>query len=290
MSNAYFVSSYASGLRSDQVTRFKSTKKERAKIGKGLTNEKNSPWVGKAMRKGHLHSNPYSCGLSVAAVGLGDVAFSGLPIWGSCSLGPDYRVHLLFRVHNMYNKGLAVSLFSKGLRTVKSITPKCRLGFSRVLNEALDKVICKPDDIACRVSLLEESITNAIQSWGVPGGSVQLVRETLAESASPILDLDEEDFDLNEQNLKQCKRKIYDSHYTAVVRVLSSSGVASYNDATLQELKAKHPFKSAPSFPNTPIDHCYPIFLIHTQLINTPINKLLEPKQEKKIWKIERCY
>nr|GEU74223.1 mitochondrial-processing peptidase subunit alpha-like [Tanacetum cinerariifolium] len=50
MSSAYFVSSYASGQRPDQVTRFKSTKRERAKIVKGLTNGKNSPWVGKALR------------------------------------------------------------------------------------------------------------------------------------------------------------------------------------------------------------------------------------------------
>ncbi|GJV93233.1 hypothetical protein Tco_1541046 [Tanacetum coccineum] len=80
----------------------------------------------------------------------------------------------------------------------------------------------------------KESITNAIRSWGVPCGSWQLVRETLIESASPMLDLDEENLDLSEQNLKQCKRKICDSHYTAVVRVLSSSGVAPYNDAILQ--------------------------------------------------------
>nr|GFB40298.1 hypothetical protein [Tanacetum cinerariifolium] len=39
----------ALGPRSDQVTRFKSTKKERAKIDKGLTNGKNSPWVGKGV-------------------------------------------------------------------------------------------------------------------------------------------------------------------------------------------------------------------------------------------------
>ncbi|GJU90282.1 hypothetical protein Tco_1302705 [Tanacetum coccineum] len=100
----------------------------------------------------------------------------------------------------------------------------------------------------------EECITNAIRSWCVPGGSVQLVRETLAESVSPMLDLDDEDLDLTERNLKQCKRKIYDGHYTAVVRVLSSSGVAPYTDVTLQELKAKHPFKSAPSLPDTHID------------------------------------
>nr|GEV09528.1 hypothetical protein [Tanacetum cinerariifolium] len=171
--------------------------------------------------------------------------------------------------------------FQKGLRTVKYIPSKCRLGFSRVLKGAL-KVICKPNDFSCWVSLLvlplcllktfcprsnlecksankrqrhEECITNAICSWGVPGGSFQMVRETLAESTSPMLDLDEEDLDLCEQNLKQCKRKICDGHYTAAVRVLLSSGVALYNDATLQELKAKHPFKSAPSLPDIPIDH-----------------------------------
>ncbi|GJZ92244.1 hypothetical protein Tco_0664309, partial [Tanacetum coccineum] len=69
------------------------------------------------------------------------------------------------------------------------------------------------------------------------------------------LDLDEENLDLSERNLKQCKRKICDGHYTAAVRVLSSSGVALYNDATLQELKAKHPFKSALSLSDTSVDH-----------------------------------
>ncbi|GJX84311.1 hypothetical protein Tco_0335085 [Tanacetum coccineum] len=194
----------------------------------------------------------------------------------------DHVEGLVSLQHDGFTLSLLDSLFLKGLRTVKSIPPKCRLGFSRVLKGALDKVICKPNDIACGVSLLvlylcllktfcprsnleckcvdkrqrqEESITNAIQSWGVPGGSLQLVRETLAESASPMIDLDEEDFDLNERNLKQCKRKICDGHYTAAVRVLSSFGVAPYNDATLQELKAKHPFKSAPSLLDIPIDH-----------------------------------
>ncbi|GKD71342.1 hypothetical protein Tco_1325432, partial [Tanacetum coccineum] len=31
----------------------------------------------------------------------------------------------------------------------------------------------------------EESIINAIRSWGVPGGSLQLAKETLAEFAYP---------------------------------------------------------------------------------------------------------
>lgn len=60
---------------------------------------------------------------------------------------------------------------------------------------------------------------------------------------------------MGEHNVKQCKRKIGDGHYSAAVRVLSSSGVAPYNDITLEDLKAKNPFKSAPSLPDTPIDH-----------------------------------
>nr|GEZ24782.1 hypothetical protein [Tanacetum cinerariifolium] len=150
----------------------------------------------------------------------------------------------LLHDHDGFNLSLLDSLISKGLRTVKSIPPKCRLGFSRVLKGALNKVIYKSDDISC----WEESINNAIRSWGVPGGSLQLVRETLAKSASPMLGMDKEDLDLSERNLKQCNRKICDGHYTAAVRVLSSSGVAPYKDATLQELKAKHPFKIT-SFP-----------------------------------------
>ncbi|GKD90276.1 hypothetical protein Tco_1365783, partial [Tanacetum coccineum] len=72
-----------------------------------------------------------------------------------------------------------------------------------------------------------------------------------------MLDVDEEDLDLSERNLNQCKRKICDGHYTMALRVLSSFSVSPYNDATLQELKAKHPFKAASSLPDIPIDHHY---------------------------------
>ncbi|GKB56081.1 putative reverse transcriptase domain-containing protein, partial [Tanacetum coccineum] len=120
----------------------------------------------------------------------------------------------------------------------QSIPPKCRLGFSWVLNGALDK-----------------SIVNVIRSWSVPGGSLQLVRETLAEPSPAMLDVDDEHLDLGERNIKQCKRKICNDHYTAAVRVLSSSGVAPYSDATLEDLKTKHPLKHAPTLPATPIDH-----------------------------------
>ncbi|GKB98016.1 hypothetical protein Tco_0984153, partial [Tanacetum coccineum] len=98
-------------------------------------------------------------------------------------------------------------------------------------------------------------IVNAIRSWSVHGGSLQLVRETLAESSPVMLDVDDEHLDLGERNIKQFNRKICDCHYTAAVRVLSSSDVAPYNDATLDDLKTKHPFKHAPSLPAIPIDH-----------------------------------
>ncbi|GJU10781.1 hypothetical protein Tco_1133177 [Tanacetum coccineum] len=97
--------------------------------------------------------------------------------------------------------------------------------------------------------------SNVIRSWGIRGGSLQLVREALVEPSPSWSYIDEENLDLGERNVKHCKRKICDGHYTAAVRVLSSSGVAPYNDATLEDLKAKHPLKHASSFPHIPIDH-----------------------------------
>ncbi|GKB62567.1 hypothetical protein Tco_0918753 [Tanacetum coccineum] len=100
---------------------------------------------------------------------------------------------------------------------IRPQVPSCFEQLHHVLKGALNKVICKPDDMSC----WDEIIVNAIRSWNVPGGSLQLVREVLAESSPPLLDVDEEDLDLGERNIKQCKRKIYDGHYTAAVRVLS---------------------------------------------------------------------
>nr|GEZ60814.1 putative reverse transcriptase domain-containing protein [Tanacetum cinerariifolium] len=88
----------------------------------------------------------------------------------------------------------------------------------------------------------------------MPGGSLQLVMETLVEPSHSWSNIDEENLDLCECNVKQCK-KIYDGYYIAAVRVRSSSGVSPYNEATLEDLKTKQPFKPSPSLPHTPIDH-----------------------------------
>ncbi|GJR40673.1 putative reverse transcriptase domain-containing protein [Tanacetum coccineum] len=224
---------------------------------------------------------PPDCGDGIVRFVLYDLTKPSFP---SSSVPLDHVDVLGQNVHGGFTLTLLDHLLSKGLRTVKSIPPKCRLGFSRVLKGALDKVICTPDDISCWVSLLvlpicllktfrprsnlecksaskrqhqEECIASGIRSWGTPGGSLQLLRETLAEPTPLLSDIDisDGDHDLSKRNMKQCKRKICDGHYTAAVRVLSSSGVAPYNEATLDDLKTKHPFKSAPFLPHTPIDH-----------------------------------
>ncbi|GJY25966.1 hypothetical protein Tco_0400692, partial [Tanacetum coccineum] len=196
--------------------------------------------------KGSDFVSPPDCGDGVVRFVLYDLTKPHVP---SSSELLDHVDDLVQVPHGGFTLALLDSLFSKGLRTVKSIPPKCRLGFSRVLKEALDKVICTPDDISCWVSLLvlpicllktfrprsnlecksaikrqrqKESIVNAIRSWSLPGGSMQIMRDTLAESSPPLSEVDEEDIDLGERNIKQCKRKICDGHYTAAVRVLSS--------------------------------------------------------------------
>nr|GEX69560.1 putative reverse transcriptase domain-containing protein [Tanacetum cinerariifolium] len=57
------------------------------------------------------------------------------------------------------------------------------------------------------------------------------------------------------KNVKKCKRHIRNGYYTATIRILSSSGVAPYNDAILEDLNVKHPFKPTPSLPHIHIDH-----------------------------------
>ncbi|GKD60094.1 hypothetical protein Tco_1297603, partial [Tanacetum coccineum] len=129
-------------------------------------------------------------------------------------VGLNHVEDLLHDQHGGFTLALLDSLFSNGLRIVKSIPPS-----------------------------------------SVFGGSLHLVREVLAELPPPLLDVDEEDYDLGERNMKQCKRKIWDGHFTAAVKILSSSGVSPYNDATLEDLKSKHPLKPAPLLPHIPIDH-----------------------------------
>ena len=66
----------------------------------------------------------------------------------SASIQPALVDNLVLDEFGGFDLPLLDPLFSKRLRTVKTIPPKCRLGFSRVFKGALDKVICTPDDIS----------------------------------------------------------------------------------------------------------------------------------------------
>nr|GEY47173.1 ABC transporter A family member 9-like [Tanacetum cinerariifolium] len=71
-----------------------------------------------------------------------------------CSKKSDHVNDGVFDLHGSFTLALLDSLFSKGFRTVKSISPKCRLGFYRILKGSIDKMICKYNDISGWVSLL----------------------------------------------------------------------------------------------------------------------------------------
>nr|GEV01369.1 hypothetical protein [Tanacetum cinerariifolium] len=129
----------------------------------------------------------------------------------------------------------------------------CLSGFVVAVSDELVSSIIQVS--AIKHQRQEESIVNAIRSWGMSGGSLQLLRETLAESSPTFSNVDDDELDLGERNIKQCKRKICDGHYTATIRVLSSSGVAPYNEATLEDLKTKHHFQHTPSLPHIPTNH-----------------------------------
>ncbi|GKF76980.1 hypothetical protein Tco_0229450, partial [Tanacetum coccineum] len=100
-------------------------------------------------------------------------------------------------------------------------------GFTLALLDTLPLCLLKTfrprSNLECKSAIKrqrqEESIVNAIRSWGTPSGILLLLRETLAESSPTFLDDDDDDLDLGEQNIKQCKRNICDGHYTAAGRV-----------------------------------------------------------------------
>ncbi|GJU02522.1 hypothetical protein Tco_1112860 [Tanacetum coccineum] len=132
----------------------------------------------------------------------------------------------------------------------------------------LERDVTTSDDDELVVLDFEDDIENGVECliWlskkkmilvcsDLDGGSMQLLRETLAGSSPTLSDVDDEDLDLGERNIKKCKRKIFDGHYTASVRVLFSTGVALYSDATLEDLQTKHPFHHTPSLSHIPINH-----------------------------------
>nr|GEZ97617.1 hypothetical protein [Tanacetum cinerariifolium] len=170
-------------------------------------------------------------------------------------------------------------VFSKKLRTVKCIPPRLRLGFAKLFCSVLNNVLGSPGDISVWVQLLIlpccvlsafvptnraqrrsgerercqlEHISRAILRWRDPIERLGLVSGRLADltpSFSGVKKSDKHD----EANVIQCKRKLGDGHFTAAIKVLTSSGVAPSNPETLHELEAKHPHAPPLNLSSSPL-------------------------------------
>ncbi|GJR22593.1 hypothetical protein Tco_0971120 [Tanacetum coccineum] len=182
--------------------------------------------------------------------------------------GAVSQVHSLGVESICFDINLLSRVFSKKLRTVKCIPPRLRLGFAKLFCGALDNVLVNPGDLSVWVQLLIlpccvlstfvptnraqrrsgerercqfESISRAILRWKDPVDRLGLVSDRLAEltpSFSGVKKSNKHD----EANVVQCKRKLGDGHFTAAIKVLTSSGVAPSTPDTLHELEAKHPY------------------------------------------------
>ncbi|GJU78916.1 hypothetical protein Tco_1275986 [Tanacetum coccineum] len=105
-----------------------------------------------------------------------------------------------------------------------------------------------------RKSLQQSSILKSLAMWGKDDGITTLVKSILDGSALGSFGQGGGDF-LEEgatgnTNIKKCLRKVADGHFTAAIKVSSSSGVAPYCDDSIKALEAKHPYKPPPSIPS----------------------------------------
>jgi hypothetical protein len=176
-------------------------------------------------------------------------------------------------VEPTYDLALLDQVFAKKLRTVKCIPTRARLGFAKIFRRALDKVLACPGDLSAWVQLLIlppcvlttfvptnraqrrsgerercqlDGISRAILRWRDPVDRLGLVKDRLAEvppSAKGVTKLKDQDG----VNIGQCKRKLGDGHFTAAIKVLTSSGIAPSTLDTLLELEAKHPYAPQPT-------------------------------------------
>nr|GEU78545.1 hypothetical protein [Tanacetum cinerariifolium] len=135
---------------------------------------------------------------TINLVVLGEQPFHSLypPEVPSSSIKIDHVMDLVLDEHDGTLPPLD-NLLSKKLGTIKSIHPRHRLRFSRFSKGDLDK------KSAIRRQCQEESIANAIQSWGMSGGSLRLVREALAEPSPSWSNIDEGNLDLGDRNVKK---------------------------------------------------------------------------------------
>ncbi|KAJ0549002.1 hypothetical protein HanIR_Chr08g0390151 [Helianthus annuus] len=186
-------------------------------------------------------------------------------------------------------------VFSLPIQTVKSIPPSCRLMFAQVLTGALRKVVVSPGSVdnwvqllllpRCtlrvvrpssrqerrsgnRKSLQCNNILHALTIWKDGSGFDELVSsllDSVGEAGTLRRECRTEGDKDKDPNIKQCIRKVRDGHFTAAVKVLSSSGVAPLCDSTLKALIDKHPVVAPPSLPPNP--HAHPTLVVDDECV-----------------------
>ncbi|GKE45000.1 putative reverse transcriptase domain-containing protein, partial [Tanacetum coccineum] len=166
-----------------------------------------------------------------------------------------YRVPLPGVESVCFDINLLSQVFSKKLRIVKCIPLRLQLGFAKLFRSALDKVLVFPGDILSWVQLL--ILPCCVLSTFVPsnraqrhssererGVSLNISLELFLDGGIPWTDL---------AWWSVCKRKLGDGHFTAAIKVLTSSGVTPCTPDTLYDLEAKHPFAPPPTLSSPPL-------------------------------------
>ncbi|GJZ19199.1 putative reverse transcriptase domain-containing protein, partial [Tanacetum coccineum] len=138
-------------------------------------------------------------------------------------------------------------VFSLPITTVKSIPHSFRMAFSHALAAALGKVAATPTSIEAWVKLLL-----------LPCCTLRVFRPSNRQESGNMKVVSGKDDRVSGSdsstvgtNVKQCLRKVSDGHFTAVVKVLCSSGVAPFGTDTLTALLAKHPILPPPVMPGS---------------------------------------
>ncbi|CAI8585109.1 unnamed protein product [Vicia faba] len=149
---------------------------------------------------------------------------------------------------------------SESSQIVKSISLKCLLAFFEALKDALLNVVDESGSVGAwfrllllprytlqvvqphnrqdcrfgnRKTLQQHHILECLTTWRDAYGLVKLVDSVFGSPEQEKLGHEEVHIDKRyakvSSNVKQCLRKVADSHFTAVVEVLGSSVIAPYN-------------------------------------------------------------
>lgn len=97
------------------------------------------------------------------------------------------------------------------------------------------------------------SIIHSIVLWFEPGGCLKLVQKILDEHSQPK---DKQRIRSNNQEAliqRVCRKKIQNGLFTATIKVLTSNGVATNEEDTLNNLIDGHPYALSPYIPTNPI-------------------------------------